>query len=124
MATNASILAAFERMWQHIVTKISTKADINHTHNIATVDSYGLMAASDKVKVDYTNMAYGTCSTAADVAAKSVTITGNTEWSLKVGSIITVKFSATNSLKCFNANFCSIPLLNNVHLESAVPTEK
>jgi hypothetical protein len=30
---NQSILAAFDRMWQHVVAKIGTKADINHTHN-------------------------------------------------------------------------------------------
>ena len=31
--TNTSILAAFERMWQHVITKISTKADVAHNHN-------------------------------------------------------------------------------------------
>jgi hypothetical protein len=31
--TNPSILAAFERMWQHIVAKIGTKADISHNHD-------------------------------------------------------------------------------------------
>lgn len=33
MATNSSILAAFERMWQHIVSALATKADTNHKHN-------------------------------------------------------------------------------------------
>lgn len=29
---NSSIYNAFERMWQHIVAKIGTKADIDHNH--------------------------------------------------------------------------------------------
>lgn len=32
--TNPSILAAFERMWQHITAAISSKSDIDHTHPI------------------------------------------------------------------------------------------
>ena len=31
--TNSSIYSAFERMWQHIVARIGTKADINHNHD-------------------------------------------------------------------------------------------
>ena len=30
---NTSILAAFERMWQHVVTLVSNKSDSNHNHN-------------------------------------------------------------------------------------------
>ena len=30
---NASILAAFERMWQHVVSALSGKSDVNHTHS-------------------------------------------------------------------------------------------
>lgn len=30
---NTSIYAAFERMWQHVVTRLSDKSDINHTHD-------------------------------------------------------------------------------------------
>lgn len=30
---NKSILAAFERMWQHIVAALGTKSDVSHTHN-------------------------------------------------------------------------------------------
>jgi hypothetical protein len=33
MATNASILAAFERMWQHISVALSQKTDIDHLHD-------------------------------------------------------------------------------------------
>ena len=45
----------------------------------------------------YANIAYGTCSTAAATAAKVVTIDGNPNWELKTGSIITVKFTNTNT---------------------------
>ena len=30
---NASILAAFERMWQHVLAVIGNKADATHTHD-------------------------------------------------------------------------------------------
>lgn len=31
--TNTSILAAFERFWQHVVALVGTKSDVNHTHD-------------------------------------------------------------------------------------------
>lgn len=34
---NTSILAAFERMWAHVVTKLSEKADNEHTHTAAAI---------------------------------------------------------------------------------------
>ena len=48
-------------------------------------------------KLSYTNIAYGTCSTAAATAAKVVAIVGNDDWKLTVGSIIAVKFDNSNS---------------------------
>jgi hypothetical protein len=30
---NKSILAAFERMWQHITTALNNKSDASHTHD-------------------------------------------------------------------------------------------
>ena len=62
----------------------------------ATTKSDGLMSSIDKVKLNNTNIAYGTCATAASTAAKVVKITGNENWDLFPGSIITVKFSYTN----------------------------
>ena len=55
-------------------------------------------------KLDYTNIAYGTCSTAADTAEKSVVLSGNTNWSLKIGSIIMVKFDISNSAENVKIN--------------------
>lgn len=50
-----------------------------------------------KSKSDSTNIAYATCSTAAATAAKVVTVSGNEQWKLTIGSIINVKFSTSNS---------------------------
>ena len=30
---NTSILAAFERMWQHVVVALGSKSDLDHDHN-------------------------------------------------------------------------------------------
>jgi hypothetical protein len=35
--SNKSILAAFERMWQHVVAIVSNKSDLGHTHTIDDV---------------------------------------------------------------------------------------
>ena len=34
---NASILAAFERMWQHIVSALNKKSDLSHSHVISEI---------------------------------------------------------------------------------------
>jgi ribosomal protein L27 len=52
----------------------------------------------NKAKVDATNIGYGTCSTAANVANKEVTLdAASVGWELTVGSLLTVKFTNTNS---------------------------
>lgn len=63
----------------------------------ATTSKDGLMSSSDKTKLDFTNVAYGTCSTAAATAEKVITINGNDNWKLSVGSIIIVKFTVSNT---------------------------
>jgi hypothetical protein len=40
------------------------------------------MSATDKKKLDNTNVAYGTCSTAASTAQKDIVITSQGNWSL------------------------------------------
>lgn len=37
---NASILAAFERMWQHVVAVVGNKADTDHTHDITDMTGF------------------------------------------------------------------------------------
>lgn len=71
--------------------------DANTTYGVATTSANGLMSSADKTKLDVTNIAYATCSTAAGTAAKVVTISGNSNWSLKVGAIVVVKFTVTNT---------------------------
>ena len=72
----------------------------------ATASSAGLMSAADKKKLDNTNVAYGTCTTAANVAAKVITVSGNTGWKLAAGSMISIFFSYTNTAQnpTFNVN--------------------
>lgn len=60
-------------------------------------DEFSAGIASLKSKSDATNVAYGTCDTAAATAAKVVTISGNNNWQLTTGAIITVKFTNTNT---------------------------
>ena len=67
------------------------------TYSAATTSAAGLMSAADKAKLDNTNVSYGTCSTAADVAAKVVNLSGNANWKLAVGSIIMVSFTNSNT---------------------------
>ena len=76
---------------------------------IFTTDSWneftaGIVDLNEKVKS--TNIAYGTCSTAAATVEKVITISGDYNWKLEIGSIIVVKFSATNTAKnpTFNVN--------------------
>ena len=53
-----------------------------------------------------TQVAYGTCPTAAATVAKVITTSGDLNWKLDVGSIITVKFTYTNTANnpTFNVN--------------------
>ena len=64
---------------------------------VATASANGLMSSGDKTKMNNTNVAYGTCSTDAETAAKTVSLSGNTGWSLTAGARIVVKFTTTNT---------------------------
>lgn len=64
---------------------------------VSSTTNDGLMSSDDKIKLNNSNIAYGTCSTAAATAAKVVSISGNTKWTLTAGSIIAVKFTNTNT---------------------------
>lgn len=79
-------------------------ADNNTTYSNATTSAAGLMSADDKFKLDYTNIAYGTCATAAGTAAKVITLDGNSKWALTPGSIIMVKFTNSNTASSVTLN--------------------
>lgn len=91
--TTVHITAAERTAWNG---KASTTA--------ATTSAAGLMSAADKTKLNYTNVAYGTCSTAAATAAKAVTLSGNSQWSLTNGSIIMVSFTNSNTAENVTIN--------------------
>lgn len=46
---------------------------------------------------DAANVVYASCDTAAATAAKTATVSGNANWELKVGSVVMVYFTNTNS---------------------------
>lgn len=79
------------------VTGLQAALDGKAGTAVATTSANGLMSSADKTKLNYTNVAYGECSTAAATAAKVVTLNGNTKWTLTNGSIIMVKFTTSNS---------------------------
>ena len=84
----------------HVISNIDnlqTTLDGKASKDLVTTTTDGLMTSSDKIKLNYTNIAYGTCSTAAATAEKAVTLSGNTEWVLQPGATITIKFSYTNT---------------------------
>ena len=67
------------------------------TYPEATSSVAGLMSVEDKRKLNTTNIAYATCSTAAATAAKVATISDNYYWTLTVGAIVCVKYTYSNS---------------------------
>ena len=83
--------------YEPYVDDVQTQLNRKASTSVVTTSANGLMSSTDKTKLDNTNIAYGTCSTAAATANKVVTISGNTNWSLKVGSIIIVKFTVPNT---------------------------
>lgn len=88
----------------------------------ATTSAAGLMSATDKTKSEATNIAYGTCSTAAATAAKVVTISGNTNWKLVAGSTITVLFDATNTAENPTLNVNNTGAKNVFYASSQITT--
>lgn len=59
---------------------------------------------SSAVFTDYRKSFYGTCSDAASVVAKTVTLSDSTGWELKAGTTVSVKFSNTNSAAAVTLN--------------------
>lgn len=88
--------------WGKIKELLGNKVDKVSGKSLSTND----FSDTEQSKLDATNVAYGTCTTAAATAAKVVTISGNTNWKLAAGSIIVIKFSNTNTASnpTFNVN--------------------
>lgn len=97
---------ALKKLLTLIKTKFDTKANKEHTHNYAGSSSAGGSATSATkwatarningmlVQGDANRTNYGTCSTAAATAAKTVDCTG---FELVTGAEITVKFTVDNA---------------------------
>lgn len=83
-----------------VATQIGGKVDKVSGKGLSTND----YTDAEKAKLANTNIAYGTCSTAADVAEKAVVLNNNTNWTLKNGSIIMVRFDASNSAENVKIN--------------------
>lgn len=66
-------------------------------YSSATTSANGLMSSADKTKVDNVNVAFATCSSAADAQAKVATVTSAGSFQLKAGAIVFVKFAYNNT---------------------------
>lgn len=68
-------------------------ADYNSTYTGIQIDAAVGLANGGTL----TDVKYGTCTTPAGTAAKEVTLTGDAPWTLRVGCIVVVKFTNTNT---------------------------
>lgn len=99
--SNSAITAQFTEIGGAID---AIDAEITGLKKEVTTSAAGLMSAGDKSKLDYTNIAYGTCSTDAATAAKEVVLSGNSQWTLTNGAIIMVKFDNSNTASSVTLN--------------------
>lgn len=90
--------ASFTSEEQTKLSGVATGAEVNVIDAIK-LNGTALTPDSSKavdILID-SGLAYGTCDTVAETAAKVVTIVDNPNWVLKVGSRIIVKFTNTNT---------------------------
>lgn len=85
------------------ITGVDTET-VTLPNTVASTSSNGLMSSTDKLKLNYTNIAYGTCETDGATSEKIINISGNNSWTLQKGSIIIIKFSATNTASSVTLN--------------------
>lgn len=76
---NTSLLAAFERMWQHVTYALSGKSDISHNHNDTYYTESEIDTKISSVNTSITNITNGTTkvgkATVADSAATATSAT-------------------------------------------------
>lgn len=96
---NSSILAAFERMWQHVVAALANKADVNHSHSyndlsdIPTNDGSGTITG---VSVNGTSIA---TSGVANIPAASTSAYGVTKLSSSTSDTSTTTAATPSAVK-------------------------
>ena len=93
---NTSILAAFERMWLHVLAALGGKADTNHTHNYAASESEGGAANSAYVKEPVV--------TAGTGAAYTATVPGITALTKGVSFVMVPHAVSTTTQPTLNVN--------------------
>jgi len=91
---NTSILAAFERMWQHITSALSNKSDVDHTHSNATQAASGFLSAEDKTQLDNGGIPIVTASSSDGV---TYTATVDAVSALTIGMKFTIIPSANST---------------------------
>lgn len=70
------------------------------------IESYSSITNNSTINIGtntYTPIAFATCDTVADTKDKVATIAGNSTWTRKIGSIVAVKYSNTNTYDANNA---------------------
>ena len=99
----AHLSAGLQRAKAYIDTRIAELSEAT-LEVVEELDSS--LTSLEKEVEDLPDVAYGTCSTAAETAAKAISISGNAKWTLKAGSVIIVKFASTNTAQnpTFNIN--------------------
>lgn len=124
---NTSILAAFERMWQHIVAALSNKSDKEHSHLDATQATSGFLSAEDKVQLDNGGMPIVSASS-NDGVTYTVTVDGI--HALIVGMKITIipSVNSASTTPKLNVNslgdkYIRMPITYNTSATSVGATE-
>lgn len=100
---NTSILAAFERMWQHIVAALGDKSDISHIHSDATQTTSGFLSAEDKVQLDNGGIPIVTAAS-SDGIAFTATVDGITALAVGVKVTIIPSINSASTAPTLNVN--------------------
>ena len=91
--------------------EVNVQSDWNETDT--TSDAY--IKNKPTLPTDTWKVFYGTCTTAAGTRAKAVTVSADQNFSLRVGAIVAVKFSNTNTY----SNVATSPITLNVNSTGA-----
>jgi len=97
---NTSILAAFERMWQHVVAALGNKADTGHGHNVVSTSADGFAPKRDGSTTKFLRAdgTWAVPSSGGNTATYGVA-TSSTLGLVKSGTDITVDSSGNVSVK-------------------------
>jgi len=118
---NTSILAAFERMWQHVVTALSNKSDTNHSHDNATQVVSGFLSAEDKTQLDYGGTSIVT--TSGNGAAYTATVDGVSALTsgmklVVIPHTVSTTTNPTLNVNGFGAKYIRMPVTYNTSASS------